>query len=312
MAATTFHVLLEDPLVVVISSGVDLVPGLRLALRYAAGRHCQVVIRPAWHFLAQLAEILEVVRAVQQAHPHLCLTFLCPTREVAERMREQGLEALHVHSNAFIDHRIFAPQPVARRISAVHVASVEPFKRHPLAWGVENIAVVTYAWRDVDAYAQLHGYRSLTFANFAINAGRCLLGPRLTPQQVARVVSAAHCGLILSAEEGQNNASTEYLLCGVPVVSTPSVGGRDEMFDPAHTQIVEPAAADVEAAVEHCRHARIDPQEIRESVMRKIRAHRRRFVDWLSGISNRDLSSELDADAWHPRFTHQLRRLTRY
>ncbi len=42
----------------------------------------------------------------------------------------------------------------------------------------------------------------------------------------------------------------EYLFSGVPVITTPSVGGRDEFFDKRHVVVVEPTASAVREAVE--------------------------------------------------------------
>lgn len=307
VTSTNFHVLLDEPLVAVISSGIDLVPGIRVALQRAAGRYCHLVVQPSWHFPSQAREIAQVVASVRSMTRKIQFTFLCPALEDARLLRERGLEALHVHTNAFIDHRIFRPLPVRKRLRAVHVANTEPFKRHRLAWGVENIGVITYdAMRSGDC-SELLGYRDLGFANFRIENGACRLARRLTAAEVATVVSAARCGLILSAMEGQNNASTEYLLCGIPVISTPSIGGRDVFFDPEHSVIVEPDPEAIEAAVERYQTRSPDPLIVRESVMRKIRAHRRRFLGWLSAISDRDLLSEADQDGWIPEFTNKLK-----
>lgn len=307
-ASTNFHVLLEEPLVAVISSGIDLVPGIRVALKYAAGRNCQLVVQPAWHFPTQAKEILQVVQSVRAATRKVQFTFLCPTYEDALFLREHGLDGLHVHTNAFIDHRIFRPVSVRKQLRAVHVASAEAFKRHWLAWNVENIGVVTYDAMHSGNFSEVLGYRKLGFANFRIVDGQCRFGRRLSPAEVATVVSASRCGLILSAKEGQNNASTEYLLCGIPVISTPSIGGRDAFFDPAHSDIVEPDARAIEDAVERCQADPPDPVRVRESVMIKIRAHRRRFLGWLSAVSDRDLLAQADEDAWIPRFTNKLKK----
>lgn len=306
--STNFYVLLEDPLVVVISSGLGLAPGIELAVRHAAGRRCHILVQPSWHLPSQIEELVEAVRVHPTANPRLHFTFLCPTPGDTDFLRTHGLDGLHVHTNAFIDHRIFRPVPQTKRLPAIHVASVEPFKRHRLAWGVEDIGVITYDWRKQQHYAELVGYRRLGYANFSIVDEHCILGGRLKPAEVASIVAAARCGLILSAKEGQNNASTEYLLCGIPVVSTPSVGGRDAMFDPAHTRIVEPDPRAVEAAVAEYQADAPDPLEIREAVMRKIRGHRRRFISWLSGIAGRDLLADADEDYWIPQFTNKLKR----
>lgn len=311
MKTTNFHVLLDDPLVVVISSGIDLLPGIAVALRHAAGRRCRVVVQPAWHVPSQAKENAQAVQAVRATNPEIEFTFLCPTPDDTGFLRERGLDGLHVHTNAFIDHRIFRPTRHEQRLPAVHVANAEPFKRHRLAWGVEGIGVVAYTWRNHGQLAELLGYRRLGFANFQITDGQCRLGRRLSPREVAIVVSASRCGLILSELEGQNNASTEYLLCGIPVVSTPSVGGRDAMFDPAHTRIVEPDPQAVEAAVADYQTSVPDPLEIRAAVMHKIREHRRRFIAWLSEIAERDLLESADEDCWIPQFTNKLKQRAR-
>ncbi|HEV2171727.1 MAG TPA: hypothetical protein VGR40_12305 [Candidatus Binatus sp.] len=53
------------------------------------------------------------------------------------------------------------------------------------------------------------------------------------------------CGLALSAIEGACYASTEYLLCGLPVVSTESVGGRDAYYDSENAVMVAASPQDV-------------------------------------------------------------------
>lgn len=306
--STNFYVLLEDPLVVVISSGVDLATGIGVARRHAAGRRCHIVVQPSWHFPSQIEQLSQAVRANQATTPSINFTFLCPTPEDTEFLQKHGLDSLNVHTNAFIDHRIFTPVAQAKQLPAIHVACVEPFKRHWLAWRVQDIGVITYDWRKQQHYAELAGYQRLGYANFSVVDGHCRIDRWLKSAEVASIVSTARCGIILSAKEGQNNASTEYLLCGIPVISTPSVGGRDAMFDPAHTRIVDPDPHAVEAAVAEYQATAPDPFEIRASVMRKIREHRRRFIEWLSVIAGQDLLTSADDDLWIPQFTNKLKR----
>lgn len=57
-------------------------------------------------------------------------------------------------------------------------------------------------------------------------------------------------------------ASMEYLLCGLPIVSTPSIGGRDVFFDKDYVEIVEPDPHAVkEAVIEMVRRRVRDPKE---------------------------------------------------
>ena len=50
-------------------------------------------------------------------------------------------------------------------------------------------------------------------------------------------------GGVFSEEEGACWASSEYLLCGLPVVSTHSRGGRDVWYSGHNSLIVEPTQA---------------------------------------------------------------------
>ena len=72
-------------------------------------------------------------------------------------------------------------------------------------------------------------------------------------------LSRARVGLCLSEEEGAMFASIEYLLCGLPVVSTPNMGGRDFFFDEKFSQTVDPSEEAVRVGVEKMISLRLDP-----------------------------------------------------
>ncbi len=110
---------------------------------------------------------------------------------------------------------------------------------------------------------------------------------RLMQPEVAEAYSTARVGLCLSAVEGAMYASTEYLLAGIPVVSTHSKGGRDRLFDPAHSRIVEDDPASIAEAVRELAELRIDPLEIRGSVFTKMQTHRARLARTMSELTAR-------------------------
>ncbi|MFI5322346.1 MAG: hypothetical protein ACHQ6U_02155 [Thermodesulfobacteriota bacterium] len=61
----------------------------------------------------------------------------------------------------------------------------------------------------------------------------------LTPEEMADALNRCMVGLCLSAEECGMYASVQYMLCGLPVVSTRSKGGRDEFFYDRYVKIVD-------------------------------------------------------------------------
>lgn len=305
---TFFHTLFDLPGITpiyVISSGVLFESGVKHAHSLSRGRLCHVLVQPAWNLLPHAQLLSESVTRLSTSAPNLQFTFMTTTITETEHMHAHGLNAINIHKNAFLDDRIFFPkQDSIKSFSAIHVANTEAFKRHSLAWGVGNLALVTYAYRFPIDFKEVDGYRSLGFTNISDrNEGIRVL----KPNEVADIIRASRCGLILSAEEGSNNASTEYLMCGIPVISTPSRGGRDEFFDPRHVRIVQPNPDEIEEAVAEMNDCSIDPFEIHNSVMLKAIEHRTRLLNWLSHVTNMDLHSQADKNAWIPQFTNKLR-----
>ena len=316
---TKFHKLFDDPLVCVISSGLRFKSGIKAAIQLAQDKECSIIVQPSWYIPKQAKQIAQITREVKRHFPKISFYFICPTNFETNYLKEMGLDSLHIHKNAFIDTNIFIPDTEEKIYNAVHIANVMPFKRHFLAWEVPNIAVVTYDYTGQKRqFEEIAGYKHLAYANFKITNGLAKLDEHskseeslaskmsLTPMEVKKIICQSNCGIILSEEEGANLASTEYLLCGIPVVSTKSVGGREELFDFRHVLMVEPHANRVENAVRLFQELKIDRLEIRNSVMDKIRIHRHRFINFLSQITSKDLMSEVDADFWHPNFTNKL------
>ena len=69
-------------------------------------------------------------------------------------------------------------------------------------------------------------------------------------------------------------ASIEYLMCGVPIVSTQSVGGRDVFFDSEFCSVVAPNPTAVRLACDELGRRAPEPSEIRERTLRKVDQHR--------------------------------------
>lgn len=100
----------------------------------------------------------------------------------------------------------------------------------------------------------------------------------LPPREVSREYNRARVGLCLSALEGGNYSTTEYMLCGLPVVSTRSDGGREHFLDPEVSRIVEDDARAVAQAVAELIARRIPPQVVRLRALVKLREIREDFI----------------------------------
>jgi|SRR5579885_1616367 hypothetical protein len=307
---TYFYVLSERPPVYVVSSGSTLRTGVALALHHARGRACHILARPSWYLPSLAPTIVGMDRWLRRQHPSARLVSMATTRADAEFIASQGVDAIWAHNTAFVDEHVFYPEPGAAKLyDAVHNAQTKPFKRHELAHGVPNLALITYAETESAPTVQdvARQYRHLSYVNWSERDGfRSLDG-----DGIRSVLNRARCGLALSELEGPHNAAMEYFLCGLPLVTTPGSGGREAMYDPRHVTIVEPRPEAVEAAVAAYRQRAPDPLEIRASALARARGHRGRLITWLSRLSGEDLFRHADENLWLPQFRDKLRQTWR-
>jgi hypothetical protein len=79
----------------------------------------------------------------------------------------------------------------------------------------------------------------------------------------------------------------EYMLAGLPVVSTPSIGGRDVYFDHEICTICDPDPASVWEAVRNMKVRNIPREFVRARALAKIEPERRRFLSLIDDLSER-------------------------
>lgn len=287
----------DDPLVLLIVGGLD----YRYLFRRLRKRDVWFFVRWYWNHddPRRIAEDREWTAKHIRKHPRHRFVHLCNTETEFERHREAGLEALFSSQNGLIDERIFKIRPeIEKRYDAVYDAQLNPFKRHPLAARVPSLALISYihAPQFSQAYAN-DVRRALRHAHWVNDP----LAPDwrwLTPQEVCLALNESRVGLCLSAEEGPMHASAQYLLCGLPVVSTRSKGGRDVFFQPEFTRIVEDDPDAVADAVARFVAAPPDPQKVRARTLERVRAHRRRLIDRIEAVYREAGAGCAYADRW--------------
>ncbi len=183
-------------------------------------------------------------------------------------LRRFGIDAFHCHQNAFLDYNRYGVLSYPQKYSCVILSRITPFKRLELAAELRNYLLIgRWSARESD-------YGKQVMANLqGVSWKKKVYSFRIQHQ-----FNRARCGVILSGVEGANFVSTEYLLCGLPVVSTPSIGGRDVFFSPDNAVIVDPAADAVRNAVENIR-TDWDRQGIRQQTIRRMQHFRHRLQE---------------------------------
>jgi glycosyltransferase involved in cell wall biosynthesis len=312
MEAVHCHILHHDPAVIV-GFGGALGPA-RLLGKYLADLPVWFLVSPWWSIEDPgiLGEILEAYPAYKKAHPGHEIVYLCNTDREVTLLRERGLPAVFCHQNAFIDERLFVPDPLAPKVfDAIYNARFNPFKRHDLARDVPRLALIYYNLLEIEWEMQGLLGRLLTEAAF-------LNGPpqpgRLrwfSPEKVAGYYNRSRAGLCLSACEGAMYASAEYLLCGLPVVSVPNIGGRDYFLDAPYCATAEPHPEAVARAVRHLGDQGFDPFAIRRATLQKMLPERERLIALVQSILDASGNSADFRAIWPEVFINKLHVLNR-
>ena len=230
------------------------------------------------HFLAWSTQAWSRVAkriVTQLGSRRLRIHWMCNAEPEVSRLRIFGQRATHCHHNLYCSEGMFRILPEAKKTwDAVYIGAFVPYKRPWLAGGVQRLFVATRALPVPDERKREYGCE------------HAVLNEReLTAPEVVEVLNQAWCGLALSAEEGGMVAATEYLLCGLPIVSTPSIGGRDSWFTSENHILVPAEKEAVAAAVESLVRQPRDPQAIRAEALGLLGRFRTRYVDYINNIA---------------------------
>jgi phytanoyl-CoA dioxygenase PhyH len=278
----------------------DTAAGLWNVLEALPRHTCHLLVQPSWLVDDDdytQKSLQSAVEAVRNRFEHVEVVVLAPTTVTFETLKDSGVAALYCSQNAFVREDIFFPMPGRRpTFDAIYDAKWADYKRHQLAGAVESLALLTYVVPDactVD-YFQM----ALTAVRHATWFTRPWVAdsPFLPSVEVNAAYNKSRVGLCLSAVEGTMYASIQYLLAGLPVVTTHNRGGRDEFLSPTTARWVDADAEAVAAAVADLVRHPIDPVAIRLETLAKISEHRGRLREWMLGTVD---ESDARARRWH-------------
>jgi glycosyltransferase involved in cell wall biosynthesis len=206
----------------------------------------------------------------------------------------EGLNALHCNGSVFLSTDIFHPiTDGPKKYDAIYDAVTSPYKRHHLAQNINSLALITYTKGDSSQAYIRSTIETLSHAEW-LNGSPAQETVSFDAREVNRCINKAHAGLCLSAREGFMYASAQYLLAGIPVVSTRSKGGRDVFYDPAFVKTVDDNPNAILEAVQELCEAQISSEFIRDFTLERFRPFRNRFVSLMQGI----LDGEWRPDTW--------------
>ena len=243
------------------------------------GEKFTVLLQLGWS--AEVPEVVEEIKLrLAEAHelfPEGRIIFLANASEEVGILHEFAEVYLAQH-NAFLDP---ARYPLAkkevRKFDAIYIARITPFKRHELAEKVSKLHLIgSYSEPEREYFKQ-------TISKFS----HAVWSRKIPSFFIGRKITEAACGLALSAVEGAMFACGEYTLCGIPVVNTRNLGGRDTLLPDFAVRTVEADADKVAEAVSYWVDNPIEPEAIREAFLKLAFPQKAMIQDLLNSIAGK-------------------------
>lgn len=194
-----------------------------------------------------------------------------------------GLVGDIINHNAFLDENAFYIESgLEKKYDAVYIARRSEMKRHYLAKSIESLALVA---------------GGINHKNKTCDIPKAKNDPskKLDSGGIRNIINQSRTGLCLSAKEGACWSSGEYLLCGTPVVSTHSQGGRSAFYNVGNSIIASDDAESINLAVKRAISREMSPKKIREDFIRKQLYFRALFKHEFNRVLNsRGVSIDVD------------------
>jgi hypothetical protein len=201
-------------------------------------------------------------------------------------LAEIGVSAMPCNRATFIDENTFAPVDGPAQFDAIYNARLTPAKRHELARDLANLALLY----DRDRPDEPNRYDDVraalpraTFVNHQEGRGAYR---HLSSAECAKHINRARVGLCLSAGNGPTLAAMEYMLTGLPIVSTYSRGGRERYMLPPFCRMVDDNPAAVADAVDMYVRKPIPKNVIRAHALHTLRFERHNFMIAINKLAN--------------------------
>ena len=266
---------------------------LKQYANYISDKHFFFVICGWFHdnwFVKTYSEIFDVLKLKRDN-----FFFLCNSQIEKEKLEKNGFIGSVINNNCWLDENIIPCFEVEKLYDAILVARMSKFKRHYLANRVKKLALIC------------GGINHKKDIEYQIPKATLKLDIPISESEVFNLINKSRCGLMLSESEGACFSSSEYLLCGIPVVSTRSVGGRDFWYNSYNSIVCEPDECSVLNAVNFFIDNPRDSHKIRQDHINLSLQQRQLFIKILQNIFDK-YNIKQNADQYFKQnFFHKMR-----
>ena len=231
-----------------------------------------------------------VISKFKESSPTSRIIVLCNSENECVVLGKLGNEIRFINQNCFLDERRYLPLSRKRVYDAAYIARLTPCKRHGLI--PKELAPRILLMGTLTPYQSEKDYADMVHERFA--ESRWIT--RFNAVKISEYLAMAKCGLVLSAREGASFCSSEYLLCGLPVVDTPAIGGRSVLYPEEYVKYADSTPESIAECVDYWGANRPDPKAVRIAWLEKVRPHREAYKKLMLELTGKE----------HHSFPHKL------
>ncbi|MDC1037983.1 hypothetical protein OAR31_02815 [Candidatus Marinimicrobia bacterium] len=265
-----------------------------------------------------IQQIIKSYRFHQDKYHHHRILFLLNNLDESREFKKNAIPCKFIHQNALVDSNIFKPISISKTYDIIYNARLDSMKRHYLLKDCRNISLVSGYVMNIDRSKEeylnelkkyiphafmINSNQPTSLENFNYEMGIQLL----KSNEVNNAINSSKVGVILSAKEGACYASIEYLLAGIPVVSTKNIGGRDYFLDKRFCRIVSSNPKAIKNAVDELISLDISPNFIREETIKKMNHHLYKLKKLLRNILKMDKKNNSNFNTfWENNYINKM------
>ena len=244
-----------------------------------------------------------IVIKILESNPNYEITILANSmQEKAYFEKRTTRNVLFCNHNAFLNERVF---DIIENVPKMHDLIVDSafhaYKNVEKANRIKETLHIGYVKHDQSTHVVIPTYGKL--ANFANATGKY---KRLTKTQINAHYNESRIAGIFSLLEGACFASSQYLLAGLPVISTRSQGGRDIWYNAFNSIMCENDEDSIcnahQLALQRLESGEFNARQIRELHLQQMDEHRNRLIEYMKHTVL--CNDTIDVDAMKLAFAH--------
>lgn len=254
-------------------------------------RNAITIIQFAYDTKYFIDEIKEKIYLYQ--NPILCVPDIEQYNNLKKHMPSSCRIILAGH-NSFIDENIYNIINIEKKYDLVINSCFEYYKRRYLTNNLENVLHIGYYQCSTEEFVPKNGF----CPNFMNKERKKENFNYLDHDSIIEYYNSSKVGGIFSETEGSCFSSGEYLLCGLPVISTKCSGGRQHWYNNDNSIICEPNEISIKNALDNAiiklENRTFNPNKIRQMHIDEMEIQRNNLVNEVIDIYTKISTNKID------------------